>query len=273
MIRRLNRLIIATPNLDAAGARVRQTLALPPGRRYAVPDIGAVTEELPFGDGILQLLTPAGEGPVERFLRQHGGGIYGVGVETSSLADSRLRVEQSGRQAHPLHLEGRELVCLKREQLPGMTVWFDEPGMAPSPGSGIVISEITCLVEDHAAAAETYKRVFGPPAHIHRFENEDYGYAATVLFYGKRRLPGRVELAQVTRPETAMGRFWAKHGVSAYMATLEVEDFAGFLAALDERGVRYSREPRSPQTTAYIHPSMLAGCFLGIVAAPGMQVP
>jgi catechol 2,3-dioxygenase-like lactoylglutathione lyase family enzyme len=272
MLRRISRVLVAVPDLDAGSAAVRQTFGLTAGRRYDVPDVGAASEELSLGDGIVQLLQPVADGPVARFLQEHGGGVYGIGVQATSLADSRLRVEQSGRQAHPLRLDGAELMCLKREQLPGLTVWFAEGDSAAArSATALAIREVTCLVEDRDAASETYTRVFGPPLLSERFRNDAYGYLATTIYYGERQAPGRVEIAQPTNPATAIGRFWARHGVSAYMVTLEVEDFAGTLAGFEARSVRFSREPQQPDSIAYIHPSALAGCFAAVVAAPGMQ--
>lgn len=272
MLRRISRALVAVPDLDAGRAAVRQTFGLAAGRRYAVPDLGAISEELSLGDGIVQLLQPLADGPVARFLHEHGG-VYGIGVQATSLAGCRLRVEQSGRQAHPLLLDGAELMCLKREQLPGLTVWFAEDAASPAARSptALAIREVTCLVEDRDAASETYTRVFGPPVLSERFRNDGYGYLGTTLYYGERNASGRIEIAQPTNPATAIGRFWARHGVSAYMITLEVENFAATLAGFEARKVRFSREPRQPESIAYIHPSALAGCFAAVVAAPGMQ--
>jgi catechol 2,3-dioxygenase-like lactoylglutathione lyase family enzyme len=274
MLRRLSRALVAVPDLEAASAAVRRTLDLPLGRRYAVPDVGATTEELPFGGGLLQLLQPVEDGPVARFLQQHGGGIYGIGVEATSLADCRLRVEQSGRQAHPLRLGDAELVCLKREQLPGLTVWFsDDERASAGPGGALALREVTCLVEDRDESAATYARVFGPPAQSEQARNDAYGFLNTTLFYGDPAAPARIEIAQPTHTESAIGRFWTRHGVSAYMVTLDVDDFAGLVAGFERRGVRFTREPRRPDSIVYLHPSALAGCFAGIVATPGMRAP
>lgn len=270
MLQRINRVLVAVPDLDAACAAFMRGLGLQRGRRLAVPDVGAITEALPLGDGWVQLLQPSEDGPVARFLQQHGAGIYGIGVETPSLADCRLRVEQSGRQAHPLRLGDTELVCLKREQLPGATVWFTAAGDGPQPADNsspfLGIHEATCLVENREGAAETYARVFGPPQRVERARNDAYGFLGQSLLYGSPPQECSIELAQPAGPDAAIARFWRKHGPSIYMVTLATDDFPRACRGFEERGVRHTREPSAPDGTAFVHPTALAGCFVGVIA-------
>lgn len=269
MVRRINRVLVAVRSLDEASAAFQRALGLPSGHRIAVADVGATTESLPIGDAWIQLLQPVEEGPVARFLAQHGQGIYGIGVEVASLADARLRVEQHGRQAHPLRLGEAELVCLKREQMPGLTVWLSETGSdaAPNPdGSPYAgIWQATNLVEDRDEAAAHYEGLFGQPEREESFRQDTYGYFGRTLYYGAGRRAVSVEIAQVHRPETAMGRFWQRHGPSAYMVTLDAHDLGSVRRRLEELGVRHSSEPSPLANVVYVHPRELAGVFAGIV--------
>lgn len=270
MVRRINRVLVAVRSLDEGCAAFGRGLGLSRGRRSDVPDVGAVAEALPIGDAWIQLLEPVEDGPVARFLQQHGQGIYGIGFEAASLADARLRVEQCGRQAHPLRLADHDLLCLKREQLPGMTVWISETDTGPEPADlttpFLGVWQATNLVEDRDAAATAYEGLFGRPAREESFRQDRYGYLGRTLYYGRSPDADSLEVAQVHRPETAMGRFWQRHGPSVYMITLDTDDMAAVHRGLDARGVRYAAESSTAFDVVYIHPSQLAGCFTGIIA-------
>ncbi|HZQ37972.1 MAG TPA: hypothetical protein VFD32_18735 [Dehalococcoidia bacterium] len=273
MVRRINRVLVAVNSLEDGAAAFARGLGLNRGRRLAVPDVGAESELLPLGDAWVQILAPVADGPVARFLHQHGQGIYGVGLEVNSLADARLRVEQCGRQAHPLRLGEEELVCLKREQLPGLTIWLAESGSGPEPVDTVSpylgVWQLTNLVEDRDSAAAAYEGLFGQPVREESFRQDLYGYLGRTLYYGEGFAADSIEIAQVHRLETAMGRFWQRHGPSAYMITLDTDDIAAVRRGLEARQVRYSGESGEgfAGRVLYVHPGALAGCFTGVIAA------
>jgi len=270
MLRRINRVLVATSDLESGCAAFRRGLGLGPGHRIAVPDVGAISEALPIGDAWIHLLQPVDEGPVARFLQSHGQGIYGIGVEVESLADARLRVEQCGRQAHPLQLGDTELVCLKREQLPGLTVWLTESSSGREPADTVSpflgVHQITNLVENRDIAAEMYTGLFGQPERDESFRQDSYGFLGRALYYGAAARQDSVELGQVHRPDTSMGRFWQRHGPSVYMITLDTDDIGAVRDGLVKRGVRYALGADRDDGALFVHPSELAGCFTGIVA-------
>lgn len=272
MLIRINRLIVAVRDLDVACEAFARALGLTRGERSAVPDVGAVTEALPAGDAWVQILQPVDEGPVAQFIDRHDAGIYGIGLLVRSLADTRLRVEQCGRQAHPLRLGGNELVCLKREQLPGMTVWLTEEGSGPNPADcgGLIegVGQATNLVLDRDEAVATYQGLFGPPVREREVRSDEYGFLSRTLFYGASEKTHSIEIAQVLRQDTAMGRFWQRHGPSVYMATLNVHDLRPLRDGLERRGVRHSSSVEQGTDILYIHPSELAGCFAAVTATP-----
>lgn len=270
MVRRINRVLVAVRDLDEGCGTFQRALGLARGRRTEVSEVGAITEALPIGDAWVQLLQPVEDGPVARFLEQHGQGIYGIGLEVASLADSRLRVEQCGRQAHPLILGENELICLKREQLPGMTIWITESGTGPEPADTVSpylgIWQATNLVEDRDSAAEAYEGLFGRPAREESFRHDGYGYLGRTLYYGVSPGADSLEIAQVHRPETAMGRFWQRHGPSVYMITIDTDEMTTVRRDLNARGVRHTAEPDATYDVVFIHPAELAGCFAGIIS-------
>jgi len=78
----------------------------------------------------------------------------------------------------------------------------------------------------------------------------------------------RIELLEPTTPDSAVGRFLAKHGEGLHHVALHVEDIAGTLETLKARGVRLISE--DIQTGAgghlyfFVHPSSAGGVLLEI---------
>jgi hypothetical protein len=63
-----------------------------------------------------------------------------------------------------------------------------------------------------------------------------------------------------------MGRFWQRHGPSLYMITLDTDDMKSAREGLDSRKVRYATETNPAFDALYVHPSALAGSFVGIIS-------
>jgi hypothetical protein len=271
MLRRINRLLVAARDLEETAAAFRRVLGLGGGRRLEIPDVGAASVVMALGDAWVQVLQPVAEGPVARFLQERGPGIYGLGVEVSSLADTRLRAEQCGRQAHPLHLGDQELVCFKREQLPGLTLWVSEAGSGPEPADVstpfLGVWRATNLVEDRDEGAAVYEGLFGRPDAGEACRNDRYGFLGRLLQFGSSPGADGIAVAQVHHAGSAMGRFWRRHGPGVYMVTLDTdEELRRVYRALVERDVRYAHDESAPERLLYIHPSELSGCFVAVSA-------
>jgi len=195
---------------------------------------------------------------------------YGISRAESQELRQRRQQRGSHQLAPGLDVGDDELMCLKREQLPGMTVWVSESDTGAEPAGPVSpflgIWQATNLVEDRDGAAAVYEGLFGSPTRVESFRQETYGYLGRTLYYGASPGADSLEIAQVHRTDTAMGRFWQRHGPSVYMITLDTDDMKSAREGLDSRQVRYATETNPAFDALYVHPSALAGSFVGIIS-------
>ncbi len=125
------------------------------------------------------------------------------------------------------------------------------------------IDHVGVAVKDIDAALRLFEDVFGaPPSEVEVLE--DQGVRATLVEVGQTRL----ELLEPLSPESAVGRFIERRGEGIHHLALNVNDIAGKLKALDERGIRLvDREPREglSGTIGFIHPGSVFGVLTELV--------
>ena len=76
---------------------------------------------------------------------------------------------------------------------------------------------------------------------------------------------GKVELVQPTDPESGTGKFLNERGGGMHHLCLEVDDIAGMLAQLKEKGVRLINETpleMKGRKIAFIHPKSASGVLV-----------
>ncbi|MFZ5491455.1 MAG: methylmalonyl-CoA epimerase [Pseudomonadota bacterium] len=100
MIGRLNHIAIATPDLAAAAARYRESLATPAqvSAPLALPEHGVTTVFVDTGNTKLELLQPLGENsPIARFLDKNpDGGLHHLCFEVPDLQAAIATVRAAG---------------------------------------------------------------------------------------------------------------------------------------------------------------------------------
>ncbi len=97
MIRRLDHIAIAVPDLQAAIRRFSEVIGLPLAGTEDVPDQQTTTAFLPAGETRIELIVPMdGAGPVQAYLDKRGPGLHHLCFETDDIdADAQAR-----RRAH-----------------------------------------------------------------------------------------------------------------------------------------------------------------------------
>jgi methylmalonyl-CoA/ethylmalonyl-CoA epimerase len=88
MIRRLNHIAIAVPDLAAASAKYRDLLGAEVGPPQALPEHGVTVVFIDIGNTKIELLEPLGENsPIAAFLdRNPSGGMHHICFEVPDLA-------------------------------------------------------------------------------------------------------------------------------------------------------------------------------------------
>ena len=86
MIKRLDHIAIAVPDLDAAITRFCEDLGLPLSGQEDVLAAKTTTAFVPAGETRIELIHPLnGEGPVAKFLEKRGGGLHHLCFETDDI--------------------------------------------------------------------------------------------------------------------------------------------------------------------------------------------
>ena len=97
MIRRLDHIAIAVPDMEAAIARFVDDLGIELAGREDVPSESTSTAFLPIDGTKIELIHPiAGEGPVAAYLEQRGGGLHHLCFETDDIEADMARLKEKG---------------------------------------------------------------------------------------------------------------------------------------------------------------------------------
>jgi methylmalonyl-CoA/ethylmalonyl-CoA epimerase len=97
MIRRLDHIAIAVPDLDAAIRRFSEDIGLVLEGTEDVADQQTTTAFLPAGETRIELIHPMEEqGPVQAFLDKRGGGLHHLCFETDDLDGDVERLRAKG---------------------------------------------------------------------------------------------------------------------------------------------------------------------------------
>ena len=97
MIRRLDHIAIAVPDIEAAIQRFSEDLGIELAGREDVPTQSTTTAFLPISGTQIELIHPMnGEGPVQGFLDKRGGGRHHLGFETDDIDADMQRLVDKG---------------------------------------------------------------------------------------------------------------------------------------------------------------------------------
>ena len=97
MIRRLDHIAIAVPDMEAAIARFVDDLGIELAGREDVPSESTSTAFLPIDGTKIELIHPIeGEGPVAAYLEKRGGGLHHLCFETDDIEGDMAMLKEKG---------------------------------------------------------------------------------------------------------------------------------------------------------------------------------
>ena len=97
MIKRLDHIAIAVPDLDAALQRFVTDMGLELAGQEDVPTQSTSTAFLPIEGTQIELIHPMnGEGPVAAYLEKRGGGLHHLCFETDDIDSDMARLKDKG---------------------------------------------------------------------------------------------------------------------------------------------------------------------------------
>ena len=263
MLKRVDRVQIAVADSGAAEKVVAEVFGGELVRRDKSAPLSAKRSTMQAGSSLIEILEPDGAGAVQDFVAKWGGGLFGAGFSVDDLDAAAHHFTKSGvsfeQSAGQLYLDSgatcgmRTVVSQHHERAPvGAIKW---------------IYEVTNVVGDWNAAADRYARIFGlDAAKFSPIESKNFGYTGTLTLFDPPARLDRIEIAQITDPNLAMGRFHQRRGDSLYMFFVETDDVGALENRLQARGSRFAAHTRDAAGLAelFIHPSAFLGVLIGV---------
>ncbi len=216
---------------------------------------------LQLGDSEVDLLEPAGDGPVADFAASWTEGLYGVGFSTPDVSAMAAHFDEL---QVPYEEEKGRLV-IHGHQPHGCPTLISADETREPVGHMRHIYEVTNPVPDAAATTALYAGIYGlDPTKFCPIRSKRYGYEGSLTLFDPPNRLDRIEVTQ-TFGGGAMDRFFQKRGASLYMCYCETDDVMALAARLKERGARFAQGGDRPDDTGlFIHPSALHGMLMGV---------
>jgi len=263
MLKRVDGVQIAVADSAAAEKVVAEVFGGELVRRDKAAPVAAKRSTMQAGASLVEILEPDGAGAVQDFVSKWGGGLFGAGFSVDDpgaaahhLAKCGVNFEQFAGQ---LYLDAaatfgmRTVISQHHERAPvGAIKWA---------------YEVTNVVGDWKAASDRYARIFGlDAAKFSPIESKQFGYTGTLTLFDPPARLDRIEIAQITDANLAMGRFHQRRGDSLYMFFVETDDVGALENRLQARGSRFVAHTRDQAGLAelFIHPSAFLGVLVGV---------
>jgi catechol 2,3-dioxygenase-like lactoylglutathione lyase family enzyme len=263
MLKRVDRVQIAVANRAAAERVAAEVFGAEVVRRDDLKLLGAKRTALQAGTSLLELLEPDGAGPVADFVAKWSGGLYGAGFSVEDLDAAAAHFEKHGARFERANGQ----VFLAPGATLGLNAVISQHHERAPIGAIKWIYEVTNPVADWRAAADNYAKLFALDASkFSPIESKEFGYTGTLTLFNPPERLDRIEIAQITSQDLAMGRFHRKRGDSLYMFFVETDDVGALEERLKARASRFASHRRDTAGLAemFIHPSALLGVLIGV---------
>lgn len=264
MLKRVDRVQIAVANLDAAEKIAADTFGAELVRRDTAEPLNASRATMQAGSSLIELLAPAGAGPVKDFVDRWTSGLFGVGFSVTDLDAAARHLQVEGIKFAP---GAGQLFVDSTATGFGMRVVLSTHHERAPVGAIKWIYETTNVVSDWRAASARYTRMFElDPAIFVPIESKEFGYTGTLTMFDAPARLDRIEISQIINPAGAMGRFHQKRGDSLYMFFVETDDADALAKRLESRGAQFAAHTRDEAGLAelFIHPSSFLGVLVGV---------
>ncbi len=262
---RVDRVQIAVKDANTAAATFARLLGTEIIDRKRSTYLGAKRTILAMGESQVELCEPAGSGKVADFLAARGEGLMTAGV--SCAEPDRLRHRLEGLNYSVIQDDNQ--FYLPGEEHFGVSFVISESRSRNRVGPVSFLFEVTNTLEsDWRLAAAHYAGIFNLDPH--RFcpiSSEGFGYEGTLTMFNTPNQLDRLELSQVVRPDTPMGRWIERFGNSLYMCSCESHDIDGLIARFRQAGARWiprGGNPDNEHDGLWTHPADLHGLLMGV---------
>lgn len=122
--KRIDHVVIAVQDLEAAVATYTNNFALTKVREGDVPALGLRNVFLQIGDAQLELVAPlSDDSPVGKFLQTHGEGMYLLALEVDNLDDAIATLQEQGARVNvTAGPEGQRLAFISPKATHGVLI-------------------------------------------------------------------------------------------------------------------------------------------------------
>ena len=130
-IKKIDHVAIAVSDMDGAIARFRDVLGLDVKVRETVAAQKTEAALLPIGDSNIELITPAGNAGLEKFLEKRGPGIHHICVQVEGIEEALALLKAAGvpliDEVPRLGARGHKVAFLHPKALGGVLIELEEP--------------------------------------------------------------------------------------------------------------------------------------------------
>lgn len=268
MLKEIDRVQLLVPDAAAAAARWQALLGAEEDGRDNVRALAARRVTLRLGTSVVEILEPDGAGRADAALRARGRAhLYAAGVSAPELDRLARHLEARGT---PVTAENGQLFLAL--EVEGREVPFVVSPVAERTPAGDVsfLYEATLLVRDVPGTVALFVGAFGlDAAGFEPIASDVFHYAGTLMLFDPEALH-RFEIISPTDPGTTMGRYFARAGVSYYMAFCESARLCDIEARAQAMGAGLTverpegRRPDQTPDQMWLHPPALGGMMLGL---------
>jgi hypothetical protein len=262
---KIDRIQLVVPERAAAAEGWRRLLDAEVVREDEVPALGARRSVLGVGTSEVELLEPAGAGPVSDFARWRGGaGLFAAGCAVEEPARVRADLESGGIAFGE---QGGQLF-LAPDATGGAGLRLVLSPTAERERIGLVqrLYEVTNLVSDaERPTAELARLLALDRSAFVPIRSEQFGYDGVLTLFAPDELD-RIEIIHPFDRDKTMGRFHAKRGDSLYMGYAESDRTDEIRRRVQEYGPEDWTGPRNDERpdNLFLHPRALGGVMLGV---------
>ncbi len=263
MLKRVDRVQIAVGDANAAERVATEVFGAELVRRDKATPLSAKRSTMHAGASLIEILEPDGAGAVQDFVTKWGSGLIGAGFSVDDLDAAAHHLSKCGvnleQSAGQIYLDSgatfgmRSVISQHHERAPvGAIKW---------------VYEVTNVVSDWQAASDRCARIFGlDAAKFSPIESKQFGYTGALTLFDPPARLDRIEIAQITDANLAMGRFHQRRGDSLYMFFVETDDVGALEQRLQARGSRFAAHTRDEAGLAelFVHPSAFLGVLVGV---------
>ena len=268
MLTEIDRVLLATPNIEATAAKWKTLLGAEEVSRDTLSGLAAKRLTLRLGTSDIELLEPDGAGAVKTALKRRGRAhLFAAGAASPDPG----QVAETARAHGAVHRaeDGRHYLTLTIENAPIAFVISERAERKPA---GLVdfLYEATVLAADQAGAVKQISDAFGlDPATFTTITSEAFGYTGVLTLFEAGKLH-RFEVITATAPDKTLGRYQAREGSGFYMGFGEASDMGAIERACAAHGAGITidrpdaRPPALNSDQLWLHPPSLGGMMLGV---------